>query len=156
MATEDNRFHILRESAPIAVIMLFWTLFSWFGWKPVVATGIRLTGLVIALLYAITQGISLEQTQPHPTDTESSLRTSIRVLLVAGPWFLAAIGTYVVAELWTELGLIGAFTSPADSLAFAFVASGVITAVLYAVAVGLPCFSQASVGVGSLTHCSTA
>lgn len=136
MATEGNPSHILKKSVPIAVIMFFWTILSWFGWQPSVASGIRTTGLVVALLYAITQGINIEQTQPYPTDIKSSLRTSIRVLLTAGPWFLAAIATYVINDLWAGLGLPGAFTSPADSFAFAFVATGVITAVLYAVAIG--------------------
>ncbi|WP_049935722.1 hypothetical protein [Haloplanus natans] len=44
--------------------------------------------------------------------------------------------TFFVEQLWDGLGLPGAFTSPADGLAFAFTATGVVTVVLYAVTLG--------------------
>lgn len=146
MTTEVDSFQIFRNSVYIAIIILFWTVLSWFAWEPIIATGVRYTGLIIALFYAVVQGFNLEQSRPHPHNSKTLLRENTRVLSVAGPWFLAAIVIYVISDVWSLLYVIsdewsllalpGAFISPADSFAFILVATGVVTTVLYLVTVG--------------------
>lgn len=130
---------ILSESVPIAGIMLFWLVASWLGSYPLVATGARFAGIVMALTYAVVRGVALaETTGPSLAfDTpESVLHANGLVLLAAAGWFVVARLVVFVEQLWEELALPGAFTSPADGFVFAFTATGVVTVVMYAVAIG--------------------
>lgn len=135
----DTR-RLLRESAPVAVILLFWTVPGSFV-RVDVATGLLRAGVVMALLYTAVRGVGLARTTPptpQPRDVRALLRENARVALPAGAWFLAAHLTYVVEGFWDSFGLPGLFTSPAEELGFVFVGTGVATVLLYALAVGLP------------------
>lgn len=132
---------LLRESAPLAVVVGFWVVLSWFGREPGVATGIRYAGAVMGLLYAVVRGVRLAATAapaPVPDGPAALLRENARIALPAGLWFLAAVLAGFVAELWNQYVAVGLFTSPVESLSFVLTATGVLTVVLAAVAVGLP------------------
>lgn len=132
---------LLRESAPVAAVVGFWVVLSWFGREAGIATGIRYAGVVMALLYTVVRGVRLAETTaqtPVPDDVGELLRENLRVAVPAGLWFLVAMLVGFAAELWNQLVHFGLFSSPADSLSFVFTATGVLTVVLYAVAVGLP------------------
>lgn len=135
----DTR-RLLRESAPVAVILLFWTTLSSIA-HPIVASGLHRAGLIMALLYTVIRGVALARnhtpTSPPVTIT-GILRENVRVVIAAGAWFVAAELVYVIRRLWEDLNLPGAFTSPAEALAFVLVSAGVATILMYAIAVGLP------------------
>lgn len=137
----DNRQRqLLRESAPVAAILLFWVVLSSFV-RSVIATGLLRAGVVMALLYVVVRGVALARSRPptpRPDDVESVLRENARVALPAGVWFLAAKLVYVVESLWDAFGIPGLGTSPEEGLAFVFVGTGVSVVLLYAIAVGLP------------------
>ncbi|MFB6172464.1 MAG: hypothetical protein ABEJ23_08005 [Haloarculaceae archaeon] len=132
---------LLRESAPVAVVVGFWLVLSWFGREPAIATGVRYAGVLMGLLYAVVRGVRLADASaahPAPSDAGELLAENVRVAVPAGAWFLAAVLVDFAAELWRPLVGVGLFTSPAAGLSFVFTATGVLTVVLYAVAVGLP------------------
>jgi len=142
---------LLRESAPVAVVLLFWVLLSSLL-PDVVTDAVLLAGVVMALLLVVVRGVALAAalpTVPAPDDTGAVLRENVGVALGAGVWFLAALVVYAAEGLWNLLGIPGAFTTPAPGLAFVFSATGVATVVLYAVAVGLPRVRRATDGGGS-------
>lgn len=127
------------NSLPIAGIMLFWLVISWIASHPLVGGGARLAGLVMALTYAITKGItSAPQAPVDPlfVDIRSTLRTNGLALLAAGGWFILAKLVILAEQLWRVLALPGLFTSPDNGLIFAFTSTGVVTVVLYAVTLG--------------------
>lgn len=139
MSSALDARRLLEESVPAAVVLLFWVVLSWFG-RPPVETGLRYAGVAMVLLYVGVRGAALAESlspPPLPEDPEDVLRENARVAVPAGAWFLAALLVYVVEGLWNLLGVPGAFTSPADSLAFVLTGAGVATVLLYAVAVGL-------------------
>lgn len=131
---------LLRESAPLAVVVGFWVVLSWFGRDPDIATGIKYAGAIMGLLYAVVRGVRLADATapaPVPEGPANLLRENVQVALPAGLWFLAANLSGFVAELWNQYVGVGLFTSPVESLSFVFTATGVLTVVLYAVTVGL-------------------
>ena len=134
---------LVREGAPVAAVLVFWVVLSWFGWESVVASAVRYAGVVMALFYAVTRGVELGRTvpaagtqTPGPGDVRSVLYENARVALAAGAWFLAALAVYFVESAWDATGLPGAFVSPAADLSFALAGAGVGCVVVYAVAVG--------------------
>lgn len=135
----DSR-RLVRESAPVAVILLFWVGLSTLA-RPVIATGLLRVGIIMALLYTVVRGLAIAQTQPptdQPTDVEGILRENVRVALPAGIWFLSAHAIFVVEHVWDTLGIPGLGTSPAEGLAFVFIGAGVASVLLYAIAIGVP------------------
>ncbi|MFB6170239.1 MAG: hypothetical protein ABEJ06_03745 [Haloarculaceae archaeon] len=129
------------ESLPVAVALSFWVVLSWFGGAPGVARGLRLAGVVMALLYVVVRGRAIARSQPptpQPTDVAGVLSENLRVLAAAGGWFLAALVAALVDPYWRVVGLPGLFASPVDSLVFVLSGTGVGTVLLYALAVGLP------------------
>lgn len=139
MAPTIYSIRLLRESAPLAAVVGFWVIFSWFGRDPDIATGIRYAGVVMGLLYAVVRGVRLaDTTSPTPVldGPADLLRENTRVAVPAGLWFLAAALSGFVAELWNQYVGVGLFVSPVQSLSFVLTVTGVLTVVLYAVAVG--------------------
>lgn len=135
----DTR-RLLRESAPVTVILLFWVVLSSVV-RPTIATGLLRAGVIMALLYTVVRGVALARTHqptPQPDDLEGILRENVRVALPAGVWFLAAYLVYFIEQVWDVLGIPGWDTSPAEGLAFVFVGAGVAVVLLYAISVGLP------------------
>lgn len=127
---------IFVDSLPIATILLFWVLVSWLGSHPLLGRGARIAGLVMALTYAIVRGITYTTHAGSPsalTDIGPVLRVNGLALLAGAGWFVLARLVVFIEQVWSELALPGAFTSPADGLVFAFTATGVVTVVLYAV-----------------------
>lgn len=140
MASSLDTRRLLRESAPVAVILLFWVMLASFV-PAEIATGLVRAGVVMALLYTIIRGLAIAQIHEptrQPTDVEGILRENVRVAIPAGIWFLAAQAIYLVEQIWDMLGIPGWDTSPAGELAFVFVGTGVAAVVLYAISVGLP------------------
>jgi hypothetical protein len=149
---------LLRESPPLAAVTLSWVVVSWFANHPLVGTGARYAGVVMAGSYAVVRGVALarEAGAPgNPTDLPSGrlagggwllgtrllppdlLRGNVAAVLAGGAWLLAARLVLLVESAWNGLGLPGLFRSPAPGLVFALTATGVLTVLLAAVAVGL-------------------
>lgn len=142
---------LVRESAPVAVILLFWVGLSSFV-RPVIATGLVRAGVIMALLYTIVRGVRLARTHqptPEPDDLEGLLRENVRVALPAAAWFLAAYLVYALERTWTVLGIPGWDTSPAEVLAFVFTGAGVAVVLLHAITVGVPRIRGNAPGTGS-------
>lgn len=134
----DSR-RLVLESAPVAVILLFWISISSFV-RPVIATGLLRAGVIMALLYTVVRGLRIAKIQPltdQPADIEGILRENVRVALPAGIWFLSAHAIFVVEHIWDTFGIPGLFTSPAEGLAFVFTGTGVASVLLYAIAIGV-------------------
>lgn len=140
MASSLATRRLLRESAPVAVILAFWVVLSSLV-RPTIASGLLRAGIIMALLYTVVRGVTLARTQPptsHPDDLEGLLRENVRVALPAGAWFLAAHLVYVIEQMWDALAIPGWDTSPAGGFAFVFVGAGVAVVLLYAISVGVP------------------
>lgn len=130
---------VFINSVPIAAILLFWVFVSWLGAHPLLGRGARIAGFVMALTYAVVRGITSAPHTRSPSalaDIGSVLRINGLALLAAVGWFIGARVIILAEQVWSELALPGVFTSPADGLAFAFTATGVVTIVLYAVTLG--------------------
>ena len=134
---------LFRESAPVAAVLLFWVVLSWFGWESVVATAIRYAGVVMALCYAVVRGVELGRAipdagtrTPGPDDVAGIVYENARVALPAVAWFAAALAVRFVESMWDATGLPGAFVSPAPAVSFVLAGAGVGVVVIYAVAVG--------------------
>lgn len=135
-----NIRRLFQESAPVAVILLFWVGLSSFV-RPTIAAGLLRAGMVMALLYTVVCGVRLARTQPptpQPDDLEGILRENVRVLLPAGAWFLVAQLVYLIEHMWDLFGIPGWDTSPAEGLSFVFIGTGVAVVLLYAISIGLP------------------
>jgi hypothetical protein len=126
----------LRESLPVAGILLLWTVLSWVAFTPFVAWAVRTTGVAVALAYVVVRGSRLgDAATPLVTgDAASALGQQLRLVPAPAAWFLAGVGVPVLADLWDLLGLFGLFTSPADALVRVCALTGVGTALLVVVA----------------------
>ncbi|WP_330630937.1 hypothetical protein [Halocatena halophila] len=113
MSTSSDIFDRSPDTISIAIVIGFWTMLSWFAWVPIVGRGLNYTGLVIGLYYAVVQGADQQHSEPHPTSPAAVLRANGRLLVLVGPWFLAAIAIYGISGLWDLVGLPGLFISPA-------------------------------------------
>ena len=132
-STLDAR-RLLDESIPAAVVLLFWGLLAAVA-QDGVALGLRLAGVVMALSYVVVRGNAIADSlsdDGQPVDPEPILRENVSVALGAGAWFLAAILFSAPLPI-PYLSLRQGF----GAISFAFAATGVLTVVLYAVAVGL-------------------
>jgi hypothetical protein len=137
---------VLRESLPIAGILLLWTMLSWVAFTPFVARAIRATGVAAALAYVVVRGVRLgEEATPLVTgDAASVLGQQLRLVPAPAAWFLAGVCVPVLADLWDLLGLVGLFTSPADDLVRVCALAGVGTALLVVVAGAAAAFDRTS------------
>lgn len=138
-STLDTR-DLLRESTPVAIILLFWVVLSSVVIHSI-TNGLLRAGVIMALLYTVVRGVTLARThQPTPQldGLEGVLRENVRVALPAGVWFLAAHLVYSIETLWNRLGILGSVTFFADLLSFIFTGAGVAVVLLYAISVGLP------------------
>lgn len=135
----DSR-RLIRESAPVAVILLFWISISSVV-RPEIATGLLRAGIIMALLYTVIRGLTIAETHPStdpPTNVEEILRENVRAAIPAGVWFFLAHAVFVVEHIWDTIGIPGVGTSPAGDLAFVFIGTGVAAVLLYAISVGVP------------------
>lgn len=138
--TAPDTRRLLRESAPVAAILLFWLVLS-VPARPSISAGLIRAGIVMALLYSVVSGGMLAQEYPpatRATEIRGILTENVRVAIPAGAWFLSGQVVYEVQDLWDTLGIPGAFTSPADGLAFVVNGAGVAVVLIYAIWVGLP------------------
>lgn len=148
----------LRESLPIAAITLAWVVVSWLAGHPLVGTGARYAGVVMAGAYALARGVALAResngvggfaVRPDGDATGDAWLLATRVVppdvlhgnlvavLAGGAWLLAARLVLALGGIWDGLGLPGLFRSPAPGLGFALTSTGVLTVLLAAVAVTL-------------------
>ena len=150
---------LIHESLPLAGITLSWVVVSWFAGHPLIGTGARYAGVVMAGAYAVVRGVAIarESTVPHllspgflrgaPTSgpwlvairfvPPGLVRGNVAAVLAGGAWLLAA-RLVLLVDTWWDGRLPGLFVSPADGLAFALTATGVLTVLLAAVSVALP------------------
>lgn len=139
MASTLDTPRLLREGAPVAVILLFWVVLSSFV-RSDIGSGLLRAGGIMALLYTLLRGIAIAETAhvtTQPTDVEGILRENATVAVPAGAWFLAAHLIHVVENFWDRFGIPGVGTSPANALSYVFIGTGVAVVLLYAVAVGI-------------------
>lgn len=127
---------LVRESAPVAAILLFWSVLSWFAPSPEIGASVRDAGVVMAALFVVRRGVALssEVVPVESNDFGTVLYENARVAAPAGVWFLAAAAVVVSGQYWDRPGLLGVFLSPA--LVRACVGAGIGVVGLYAVAVG--------------------
>lgn len=131
---------LLRESTPVAAILLFWVALS-TPVEPSISEWLIRAGIIMAILYTVVRSVILAQEQgpiTQATHLQGLLEENVRVALPAGVWFLSAQLVYVVEGLWDMLGIPGTFTSPADGVAFVLNGTGIAVVLLYAIWVGLP------------------
>ena len=128
----------LRESLPVAGVLLLWTVLSWLAFEPLVSQAVRAVGVVTALAYVVVRGVRLgdEATPLVASNAASVLGQQLRLAPAPAVWFLAGIGVPVVEDLWGLLGLFGLFTSPGDDFVRVCALVGVGTALLLVVAGG--------------------
>lgn len=139
MAPPLDTRRLVQESAPVAVILLFWVGIAILA-RPVIETGLLRAGIIMALLYTVVRGLTIAKTQPlteQPDDVSGILRENVRVALPAGVWFVIAHAIFFVEYIGDTFGL-PLSTSWADELAFVFVGAGVAAVLLYAISVGVP------------------
>jgi hypothetical protein len=122
----------LRESLPVAVVLLLWTVLSWVAFNPYVAWAARTAGAVTALGYVVVRGVHLGRgaTPLVVADVPNVLGQTVRSALAPAVWFLVAVLVPVVEDLWGVLGLVGLFTSPGDDLVRVCALTGLATAAL--------------------------
>lgn len=140
MVPAQNTRRLLRESMPVAAILLFWLALS-VPVEPSISAGLLRAGLIMAILYSVVRGVMLAQEYPptsRATELEGILKENVRIAIPAGVWFLSVEVIYVVESLWDTLGIPGLFKSPADSLAFVLNGAGIAVVLIYAIWVGLP------------------
>jgi hypothetical protein len=127
---------VLRESVPIAALLLLWTVLSWLAFEPFVSWAVRTTGAVVAAGYVVVCGVRLgREAAPFVDDDALSvLGQNVYVALAPAAWFLTAVLVPVAADLWELFGLPGLFVSPAGDLVRVCALSGLGTALLLVVA----------------------
>lgn len=138
--TAPDTRRLLRESSRVAVILLFWLALS-VPARPSISAGLIQAGILMAILYSVIRGVMLAQEYPpaiQTTDLKGIFIQNVRIAIPAGAWFLSGQIIYEVQDLWDTLGIPGAFTSPADGLAFVLNGAGVAVVLIYAIWVGLP------------------
>ena len=138
----DTR-RLLAESAPVAVVLAFWSTLALLT-HSIVSTGLRYAGVAMALLYVVVRATALSRTIP-PTDPpetlEEILAENLSVAIPAGVWFVPAmvLGEFL-APLFEYPALLSSFEFLESLLhvaAFSFTGAGVAAVLLYAISVGL-------------------
>lgn len=123
---------VLRESSPIALILLIWGVVAqFFPDRPLSA--VWLAGLVTAALYAIVRGHALaSNAEPifETNDPRSAVRTTVRLLLPSLVWF----GLALVFDF--SLGLFEPTEEIRDLAVTVLQGTGLVTVLLFAVAAG--------------------
>ena len=137
---------LVIESAPAVVILVPWNLLAMVG-DGTVALGARIAGVVMALLYVVVRAAALSEpfaADSLPETPLGQLRGNEGVLFAAGVWVLSA----VVLES-VQISVVG-LPEPAVDVArsllvFPLAGGVVVTALLYAAAVGLALVRQSDV-----------
>lgn len=133
---------LVVESAPAAIVLLFWTLVASLFPEPV-AGSVRFAGVVMATLYVVVRGVHLAGTielAELPTVPGELLSENLHVAAAAGVWFVAGIllpGLRPLAHLVSLEMAADVAARFVDPLAFVFGTTGVATVGLYATAAGL-------------------
>ena len=81
-----DTWFLLRESAPVVAILIFWGVVS-----SVLRSQMFLAGLLMAFLYTILRGLVVAESYQPPsrsTDISGILRENVRVAVPAGLWAL--------------------------------------------------------------------
>ncbi len=147
---------LLRDSLPIAVILTLWMILDIIFFQVIflpLPGGFRWGGIVMALLYVVVKGVQRgrEISAPTPTDIRGILIENAQVLLVAGVWFVLAGIYYEFSHYRWVLGPLW-FLIPSTALgSFVFAATGVLTVVYCAVALGKARVSSGSGGPSTAT-----
>ncbi|MFD1586731.1 hypothetical protein ACFR9U_07025 [Halorientalis brevis] len=127
---------LVEESVPAAVVLLFWSVLAAIA-QSGVALGLRIAGVVMALLYVVVRALTLADSladDGQPIESEPILRENATVAVASGVWFLAALLFSAPLPIPRSIDyLFGLFSA----ISFALAATGVLTVVLYAVAVGI-------------------
>lgn len=136
MPSELDARRLVEESLPAAVALLLWSLLATVAQNGV-ALGLRIAGIVMALLYVAVRASALADSlavDEQPTDPEPILRENVSVALAAGVWFLSALVVALFADFIENIifPLRGLFSA----ISFVLAATGVATVIFYAVAVG--------------------
>lgn len=108
----DTR-RLVREGAPVAAVLALWSVLA--AIVPYqLATGVRLAGVTMVLLYVGVRGVSLAgvASTSRPTDVSDLLSENLRVALAAGVWFLPAALAVAIEPYWRAVGLPGRSPRP--------------------------------------------
>jgi hypothetical protein len=125
---------LIRESAPVAVILAFWNLLAVVAQQQHVGESVGSAGVVMAALYVVVRGVSLssETLPPVTGDVREILYENAQLAIPAGAWFLGAMLTNALGELLFAYGPPSFVSALASSLAGA----GLGVVAIYAVAAG--------------------
>lgn len=139
MVSSLTTYDLLEESAPVAVILLFWVALASVA-TGTIATGLLRAGFIMALLYTIVRGVALAETlqsTSQPADLSGILWENVWVALPAGVWFVVARLLTLLEWLLGTAGVPSSVTSLAAETSIAFVGAGVAVVLLYAISTGL-------------------
>jgi len=128
---------LVEETVPVAVVLLFWSVLAAIA-QSGVALGLRIAGVVMALLYVVVRALALADSladDGQPVDSEPILRENATVAVASGVWFLTAL--LFSAPIPIARQIVYLLRGLFSAISFAFAATGVLTVVLYAVAVGI-------------------
>ena len=132
----DTRF-LLRESAPVVAILVFWGVAS-----SILRSQLFLAGLLMALLYTISRGLVLaESSQPPSQSTGISgiLRENVRVAVPAGLWALLSQLVTVPFNLdILPITLLEIAETVVGGIELGFSWGSVAVVLLYVIGVGVP------------------
>jgi len=138
MAPVDTR-RLLRESAPVALVLGFWTTLSLLA-PSGVAVGLRYAGFAMALLYVAVRATAMARTisaSDTPDGADRILDDNLTVAIPVGLWFLSALlldAVYPPISRAVSVPLVRMFVEVAT---IAATGTGVATALLYALSVGM-------------------
>lgn len=137
MAPFDTRT-LLRESAPAALVLGFWTTLSLLA-PSGVAVGLRYAGFAMVLLYVVVRATAMARrisASNAPDGADRVLDDNLAVAIPAGLWFLLALlldAGYPLVSNAIAMPLVRVFV---DVATIAATGTGVATALLYALSVG--------------------
>jgi hypothetical protein len=140
---------LIREGDPIAMIVFFWALLASISTYPLVSTGLRVAGLLMALLYALVRGVHLSRdVSPGspPTEHGALLKENARVLGAAGAWFLTAVIFRLAVQFGPPHG-VRLIDIVLDALFFTLPVTGVYTVILHVIVVGVSRLSDAGIAL---------
>jgi len=138
MAPFDTRT-LLRESAPAALVLGFWTTLSLLA-PSGVAVGLRYVGFAMVLLYVVVRATAMARRFSAPKAADGAgriLDDNLAVAIPAGLWFLLALLLDVVYPLVSNAIAVPLVRVFVDVATIAATGTGVATALLYVFSVGL-------------------
>ena len=129
---------LLRESAPVVAILVFWGVAS-----SILRSQLFLAGLLMALLYTVGRGLALTEAYQPPsrsTDARGVLRENVRVAVPAGLWALLSqlLGAGFSFDNLLPITLSEIAETVVSGIALGLNWGGVAVVLLYVIAVGVP------------------